>query len=178
MAYGDNFKVLGPYKRKDGRQIVIVVERNGRRRTVSYPKWIMELQIGRKLDPDRETVDHFDGNIDNNAVSNLRIVPRKEHSADDTRRVKKVKLRCAWCDKSFERSPRLLRDKARKGKAGPFCSRSCAGKYSRQLQQKLIKKMNPQKAVDSEYYKRKHAQVVIEPVSYEFFIDYICDVWE
>jgi hypothetical protein len=47
-------KVWGPYKRKDGRQIVIVVERNGKRRTVSYPKWILELQLGRKLDPDLE----------------------------------------------------------------------------------------------------------------------------
>ena len=178
MAYGSDMKVYGPYYNgRYKRKIVIVVDKNGKRRTVSYPKWLMELQIGRQLGID-ETVDHRDGDHENDDINNLQILPRREHSADDTRRVKKVKLRCAWCDKPFERSPRLLRDKARKGMAGPFCSRSCAGKYSRQLQQKLIDKMNPQKAVDSEYYKRKHAQIIVEPVSYKFFIDYICDVWE
>jgi hypothetical protein len=168
-------KIFGPYKRKDGRQIVIVVERKGKRRTVSYPKWLLELQLGRKLDPDKETVDHIDSNINNNDLNNLRIMPRDEHSAEDTRRVKKVKFKCAWCDNEFERSPRLIRDKAKKGKAGPFCSRKCAGIYSRQLQLKLIDKMDSQQAVDSEYYKRKYASA---PMSAEFFVDFICDIWE
>jgi hypothetical protein len=156
MAYADKFKVWGPYTRQDNRKIVIVVDRKGKRRTVSYPKWVMELHLGRKLHPDKETVDHWDSNFDNNDISNLRLVPRKEHSANDTRRVKMVKFNCAWCDKEFERSPRLIRDKAKKNKSGPFCSRSCAGKYSRRIQLKLIDKFDAQKAIDSEYYKRKY----------------------
>ncbi len=172
-------KVHGPYKRKsDGRQIVIIIENNGKRRTVSYPKWLMEMQLGRKLDPDLETVDHVDSNIDNNDISNLRVVPRQEHSADDTRRVKLVKFTCAWCDKEFERSPRLVRDKAKKNKAGPFCSRGCAGKYSRMLQLKLVEKLDVQPAVDSEYYKRKYVKASFPPISSDFFIDFMCDIWE
>jgi hypothetical protein len=172
-------KVHGPYKRKsDGRQIVIVVETNGKRRTVSYPKWIMELQLGRKLDPDLETVDHLDSDFDNNDISNLRVVPRKEHSADDTRRVKLIKFTCPQCDKDFERSPRLVRDKAKKKKAGPFCSRGCAGKYSRMLQLKLVEKLDAQPCVDSEYYKRKYVKASGPIISSEFFIDLICDVWD
>ncbi len=178
MGYGDNFKVHGPYRRQDGRQIVIVIENNGKRRTVSYPKWIMELQIGRKLDPNLETVDHIDSNFENNDISNLRIMPRDQHSADDTRRVKPVKFTCAWCDKEFERSPRLIRDKARKNKAGPFCSRACAGKYSRQLQLKLIDQFDTQKAVDSEYYKRKYVKASAPPISSDYLIDYLCDIWD
>ena len=178
MAYGDKFVVHGPYKRKDGRQIVIVVEKNGKRRTVSYPKWIMELQLGRKLDPNLETVDHIDSNFDNNDLSNLRLVERSQHSADDTRRVKLVKFECAWCDKEFERSPRLVRDKAKNNKAGPFCSWACAGNYSRMLQMKLIDKMDSQQAVDSEYYKRKYV-TASSPVSFgDILIDYICDIWD
>lgn len=172
-------KVHGPYKRKsDGRQIVIIIENNGKRRTVSYPKWLMELQLGRKLDPDLETVDHWDSDIENNKIENLRIVPRKEHSGNDTRRVKLVKFTCAWCDKEFERSPRLIRDKAKKNKAGPFCSRACAGKYSRMLQLKLIDKLDSQPVVDSEYYKRKYVKAAGPIVPIEFWIDFICDVWE
>jgi hypothetical protein len=171
-------KVHGPYKRRDGRQIVIVVENNGKRRTVSYPKWLMELQMGRRLDPNLETVDHIDSNIDNNDLSNLRLVPREEHSADDTRRVKNVKFTCAWCDKEFERSPRLIRDKAKKNKAGPFCSRTCAGKYSRMLQLKLIDKFDAQQSVDSEYYKKKYVKAWIPIILGEELTNYLCDIWE
>jgi hypothetical protein len=176
MAYGDNFTVYGPYKRKDSRQIVIVVNRKGKKRTVSYPKWLMELHLGRKLDPDLETVDHIDSNVDNNDLSNLRIVPRDQHSADDTRRVKPAKFECAWCDKEFERSPRLIRDKAKKNKAGPFCSRTCAGKYSRMLQLKLVNKFDTQPVIDSEYYKRKYASSLM--FINDELIDYLCDIWE
>lgn len=173
MAYEDNFKIYGPYTRPDSRKIVIVIDRNGVKRTVSYPKWIMECQIGRQLGPD-DTIDHWDSNKNNDELSNLRIVPRSEHSADDTRRVKLVKFKCAWCGKEFERSPRLIRDKSRKGKAGPFHNRSCAGKYSRMLQLKLIDKFDVQPAVDSEYYKRKYASINI---SQDYFIDLICDIY-
>ena len=171
-------KVHGPYKRKDGRQIVIVVENNGKRRTVSYPKWLMELQLGRRLDPDLETVDHIDSNFDNNNLDNLRVVPRDQHSADDTRRVKPVKFTCAWCDKEFERSPRLVRDKSKKQKAGPFCSRACAGKYSRMLQLKLIDKFDAQPTVDSEYYKKKYVKAWAPIILGDEFIDYLCDIWD
>ncbi len=165
-------KVHGPYKRRDGRQIVIVVERNNKRRTVSYPKWLMECQLGRKLDPDKETVDHIDSNFNNNDLSNLRLVPREEHSSNDTRRVKHVEFECAWCDKKFERSPRLVRDKAKKNKAGPFCSRPCAGKYSRMLQLKMIDKFDSQKAVDSEYYKKKYVNASYLPDDFEVDIEF------
>lgn len=171
-------KVHGPYKRKDGRQIVIVVEDNGTARTVSYPKWLLELQLGRRLDPNMETVDHIDSNIDNNALDNLQIVPREEHSANDTRRVKPVKFKCAWCQQEFERSPRLVRDKARKNKAGPFCSRKCAGQYSRKLQLKLIDKFDVQPVVDSEYYKKKYVTASLSLVDNDLLIDYLCDIWD
>jgi len=164
------FKVHGPYTRKDGRKIVIIVENNGTRRTVSYPKWLLETHLGRKLDPNKETVDHIDSNFDNNDLKNLRIVPRDQHSADDTRRVVNLKLNCAWCGKDFERSPRLVRDKAKNNKAGPFCSKACAGKYSRMLQLKLIEKMNPQQHVDSEYYKRKYVEASVDDWEIDFDI--------
>lgn len=178
MGYADQFTVHGPYTRPDGRQIVVVVEKNGKRRTVSYPKWLMEIQMGRKLDPNLETVDHWDTNINNNDISNLKIVPRDEHSANDTRRVKLVKFNCLWCNKEFERSPRLIRDKAKKNKAGPFCSRGCAGKYSRMLQLKLIDKFDSQQAVDSEYYKKKYVKASFYLADDELLIDYFCDVWD
>lgn len=169
-------KVYGPYKREDGRQHVIVVEDDGTSRTISYPKWLLEMQLGRRLDPDQETVDHWDSNKENNDLSNLRIVPREEHSANDTRRVKPHKFTCAWCKKDFERSPRLVRDKARKNKAGPFCSRQCAGRYSRKLQLKLIDKFDAQPVVDSQYYKKKY--VTASLIDQDLLVDYLCDIYD
>lgn len=165
MAYGDDFKIHGPYRRPDNRQIVIVIDRNGDRRTVSYPRFLMELQLGHRI-PDDLTIDHWDSNVDNNDISNLRIIPRDQHSSQDTRRVKLVKCKCSWCGKDFERSPRLLRDKAKKGCRGLFCSRKCAGKYARMLQLKLIDKFDVQKAVDSEYYKKKY--VTASDIDFDF----------
>jgi HNH endonuclease len=178
-------KVHGPYRRRDGRQIVIVIEDDEndlsappKRRTISYPKWLLELQLGRKLDPDLETVDHIDSNFENNSLDNLRIMPRNEHSTEDTRRVRPVKFNCAWCKNEFERSPRLVRDKARKNKAGPFCSRKCAGQYSRKLQLKLIDKFDVQPVIDSEYYKKKYVKAFGSLISSDDLIDYLCDIWE
>jgi hypothetical protein len=154
-------KVYGPYKRPDGRQIVIIRHKN-RSRTVSYPKYLMEVHLRRPLDRDRETVDHINNDFNDNRLNNLRLVPRDVHSADDTRRVKNVKFKCSMCKKEFERSPRLIRDKSKKNKAGPFCSRQCAGKYSRMFQLKLIKKLNKQPYLESEYYRRKNIKAFVD----------------
>src|ERR1700686_3695861 len=146
-------KEYGPYYNgNQNRQIMIVVDDQGKRRTVSLPKRIMEKYLGRPLTPE-ETVDHIDRNHSNNDVNNLRIVPRSQHSRDDTRRVKLIKFKCSMCNKDFERSPRLVRDKSKKGKSGPFCSRQCAGKYARQLQLKLLEKFPGQPYLESEYYR-------------------------
>lgn len=172
MAYADNFKIFGPYTRKNRRKLVILVDKDGVRRTVSYPKFLMECLLGKPLDKDLHTVDHLDGDIDNNDLSNLRLVPRDEHSADDTRRAKNSEFECAWCHAKFERSPRLIRDKAKKNKAGPFCSRKCAGKYSRMLQLKLIEKLSPQQHVETSYYKRKNVVVAAGFEDVEIDIDF------
>jgi hypothetical protein len=146
-------RVLGPYSRADGRKIVIVIDDFGNRRTISYPKYLMEEKLNRPLDKNLETIDHLDRNHDNNSLENLRIVPRDQHSKDDTRRVKLVKFKCSLCNKEFERSPRLVRDKSKKGKSGVFCGRHCAGIYSRKLQLGLINKFPTQPFVESEYYR-------------------------
>lgn len=153
-------RVYGPYKERRGRKIVIVVYPDGTRETISYPKYLVEKAIGMKLDRDMGTIDHIDGNFDNNDLSNLKIVPRVEHSTLDTRRVKLIKYKCLMCEKEFERSPRLVRDKAKKGKAGPYCSKSCAGKYARLLQLARIDKHTPQQYIESEYYKKKHLEAL------------------
>lgn len=125
-------KVYGPYTRKDGRQHVIVVD-NGRRQTISYPKWIL-IQNGFVFEDD-DTVDHIDGDHTNNNINNLQIISRsqnasKKYTDHPELKAEVVELICSHCDKMFIRYKRdyeyLLRKN--KNKEYYFCSRSCQGK--------------------------------------------------
>lgn len=125
-------KMYGPYLRKDGRQHVILVEGSARR-TVSYPKWILEQAIGRSL-ADNEVVHHKDENPLNNEITNLEILDRATHGRLHTKPIPFVEFLCVWCGKQGTQRGRNLRHNAKLGKAGPFCSKHCAGEYGASVQ--------------------------------------------
>jgi hypothetical protein len=143
-------KVYGPYTRKDGRKIVNIVYDNQRRKTVSYPKYLLGQHLGRELLP-HETVDHIDRDFTNDSIDNLQVLTQKEHTALDTRRVDKVEIICIECGKVMKRDARRVRANSKQGKAGPFC-KSCAGRYGASIQNNAIKRLPAQPAVESRYY--------------------------
>src|ERR1019366_8913423 len=153
-------KVYGPYSIHHDRKIVIIKDRKGKSRTVSYPKYLVEQSLGKKLKLN-ETVDHLNGDVNDNRMENLKVIDRSEHSKLDTRRVKLIDLKCSMCGKDFKRSPRLMRGKNKKGVRGQFCSRNCSGSYSRKLQLGQIDKLPVQPFMESEYYKNKHLQAFV-----------------
>ena len=135
MLY-ENCKIYGPYKRKDNRKHVVVIFPDGKRKTVSYPKYLTENRIGRYL-KSNETVDHIDGNFDNNEPSNIRVINRSKHVSDDVKRKKAIDFICPICKKQFSLSGRKLYDAIRgrkKGAFGPMCSKICSGKYGKDVQ--------------------------------------------
>lgn len=133
-------KVHGPYKRSDGREHVVIVFIDLSKKTVSYPKFLMEQKLGRQLDQDEETIDHIDGNFLNNDFSNLRIISRKEHCSDDATRVELIEITCALCGEKTKKRPGTLTHSKKLGKAGPFCGKSCAGKYGAYVQNGYLEK--------------------------------------
>jgi hypothetical protein len=78
-----------------------------------------------------DTVDHKDRDFTNDDIGNLRIIERRKHLSDDALRVRVDDVNCPVCKKSFTptKDQRNL-----KNRAGPFCGKSCAGKYSTSVQ--------------------------------------------
>lgn len=151
--YPDFNFVYGPYKRKDGRMHIVLYD--GKiRKTISYPKALMEVHIGRILIDD-ETVDHKDENFDNNDISNLRIISRSKNSKRSAKRLVSIRTNCVLCGCEFTPSPDQMKRKNRSydnDVAGPFCSRTCSGRYTSMLRNGLISKLE-RTDMDISYYK-------------------------
>jgi hypothetical protein len=148
-------RCYGPYRNKRNRAFVIIIDEAGNRRTVSYPKYLVEQRLGRVLDKDLETIDHIDGDFNNNDFDNLQILPRSQHSTKDTKRVKLVELVCPMCSRKHSKTPRKIREKSKAGQRADFCGRQCAGRYSREVQLGKRKKLPPLSPPKSIYYKNK-----------------------
>lgn len=125
-------KVYGPYYRKDGRRHVIIVFPDKTRKTVSYPKYSMELKLGRYLGK-QEQIHHIDGNPNNDRIENIAISIIGQHQEYHHSNLmnKKYTLICMACKNEFvcNYSSYMQRTIYRPSKStGYFCSKSCAGK--------------------------------------------------
>ena len=130
----ENYKLYGPYTGKDNRQRCVLVNKSNKKdkKTISYPKYIVETSINRYL-TEEETIHHIDGNPLNNDLNNLAVITRSAHSKLDSQRRKSVNVSCLECKKLFTIDGSKIRYREI-GKAGPFCSRNCSGKYGKKVQ--------------------------------------------
>lgn len=135
------------YYGKDGRKRVYKKYDDGSKKVITYARHLMEERLGRKLRPD-ETVDHIDRDRGNDIIDNLRIVGWGQHASDDNKRAVSIEITCVLCGRKALKSRRHIRHNAKQGKAGPFCGKSCAGKYSQGLQVGKNIKLPIQKSVD------------------------------
>jgi hypothetical protein len=96
----------------------------------------MEQHLGRTLGPD-EVVHHRDGDPSNNSIENLEVKGRIKHLQDharDDRPPEMIEITCIGCGKTKQKLARQVRHNSKQGKIGPFCNKSCSGKWSRKLQ--------------------------------------------
>ena len=101
MVYEDVVRVSTNLSKRDGRVRCTLYFKDKTHKSMSYPKYLMECHLGRYLTED-ETVDHIDQNPQNNDISNLRVISRREHCSNDAKRCIPVILTCALCGKQFE----------------------------------------------------------------------------
>jgi hypothetical protein len=138
-------KVTGPYLRKDGRKHVTFNNSYlskgdpNKTRTLSWPKALIEVREGRLL-LDNETADHIDEDFTNDNINNLQILTRIDNSlksflAHPERYREFGKFICLECDIEFIKNMRDVRgNQVKQNKAGPFCSRRCAGLRNQKVQ--------------------------------------------
>ena len=120
-------KMYGPYTRSDGRSHVIFIDSQGKRRTQSYPRYLMEQHLGRELLPN-EHVDHINDDCSDNRIENLQLLSQAENNKKSSFK-KMYYCECPACGKGFEAiASRVEYNQGKQGKAGPYCSKSCAGK--------------------------------------------------
>lgn len=158
MVY-ENCKFYGPYlSEKDKRLRCVLVFPNGKKKTVSYPKYLMEVHLDRYLE-ENETVDHIDGNPLNNEIENLQILTRALHAFLDAKRNKDTVVTCEHCGKKFLIKGSSIRNRNRntRSNSGYFCSKSCSGKYGKLIQLGVITPTTVDRVVP-ETYKVKSAQ--------------------
>lgn len=135
---GDSMKVFGPYINNCNRLFVVIVN-NGKKTTISYPRYLMEKKLGRPLEP-QEDVHHIDGNPLNNELSNLEVRYHGEHQKEHSLKMPlQIEYKCDWCGKKFilskhQRDTLMHPRKDRPLTNRHFCSRKCAGKCGRQEQ--------------------------------------------
>lgn len=150
-----NYKLYGPYlNKKDNRLRVILVNNLDKtKKTVSYPKYLMEIHLNRYL-LDNETIDHIDKNPLNNSIENLQVLDRKIHSILDIARNEDVITKCKYCNEDFIIKGNTLHNRNRKDKSqsGYFCSKSCTGKYGKEIQLKRIKVTKEEKIISKKYH--------------------------
>lgn len=147
-------RIFGPYKRKeDQRKIVILINEDGRQRTTrQFAKVLLEVKLGRLL-VKGETVDHKDGDKQNNDVKNLVVLSRSKNSFESAKQLVSQKVDCVMCKKEFEISGAKLSwvlSNISQGKSGPFCGRSCAGKFNAEVQYGRREKENSE--VERKYW--------------------------
>lgn len=124
------------YTNKDGRTRVYIKET---KKVISYPRYLVEKEIGRPLEP-QEQIHHVDGNPLNNDISNLEIRSRGEHQREHSTKYSDTYAICTWCGKEFLWTAKQQRthhgNLSRNRSDLVFCSKSCCGSYGKTFQTK------------------------------------------
>lgn len=111
----------------ENRKTLILYNSHKDRTSTQYARYLLSVSLKRFLTED-ETVDHIDGDVTNNCLSNLQILSKGENIRK-THLKPLIELVCPVCDSVFHRTHSQLRGRKHKVQTNDICcSRSCGGK--------------------------------------------------
>lgn len=126
-------KRYGPYASSAGHLFWVELDEDGGRRSVWVHREVMERKLGRALLP-TELVHHKDRNKTNNDPDNLELTTRSDHAREHAVAAEVLEVVCSWCRGKFLRRVSIERRRKVRETQGPFCTRRCAGAYTRARQ--------------------------------------------
>ena len=126
------------YQNKDGRFRAYIRDDDNKPHVVSYPRLLLEQQLGIKLDSS-DDVHHKDEDFTNNDISNLEVIPHGEHQKfHNPVKYHDKEAVCEVCGKTFIwtgiRQRRYYSDLKRGHNRIISCSASCSSKRARDTQ--------------------------------------------
>lgn len=123
-------KIYGPYMDSTGkRRIVIRVNDDGVRKTMSNARYVLEQKLDRSLES-WEEADHIDGNPLNDDPSNLQPLSQLENIRKSSKPTERYEFKCPVCGEKANKPASKVRHNRKQGKSGPYCSRRCAGRVA------------------------------------------------
>lgn len=125
------------YQNKDGRYRAYIRDDNNKPHVVSYPRLLLEQNLGIKLNPN-DDVHHKDEDFTNNDISNLQVIPHGEHQKIHSLKYYDKDAVCEVCGKTFvwiaTRQRQYYNDLSRGLNRIISCSRKCSSIYGRYIQ--------------------------------------------
>ena len=109
--------------------MIVNVQREGRRGNMTYARFLMQEHLGRLLGPD-EHVDHQNDDHHDDRIGNLQLLTPGANTRKSQGEITWMEFICPQCGNPGIQNARHVRNNRKKGRAGPFCGKSCAGKYS------------------------------------------------
>lgn len=135
--------VTPTWENERGRKFVTIQYPDGTKETKSFARYTIEKRRGERL-PDNMDVHHKDGDPTNDDPENLQVLTSADHAKLHAETINdRQSFDCPWCGDCFtlegeklSKAMRNLRYRKKKDRvaSGPFCSKSCAGKYGAAVQ--------------------------------------------
>lgn len=129
----DGTRIYGPYVYPGTkRRLVTLSKPDGTHTSTTYARYLYELAHG-EIDG-QLCVDHLDEDCSNDTLNNYQLLSRRDNALkSNSLRVMPeewYEFTCPVCGCTSRKLARKVRHNRKQGKAGPFCGKSCAGKWS------------------------------------------------
>lgn len=131
-------KVYGPYSRKeDKRKVVVLRLADGKLTTKSYARFLYEQEYG-IISKDLE-VDHVNDKEWDDNLSNFQLLTKAENIRKSAKGRSIFIGICPECKTEFTKPMNYVKgNQGKQKKAGPFCSKHCAGLYGKNIQMGFV----------------------------------------
>lgn len=132
------YKIYGPYIHAQMNRKYMVLEKDGKKNSILYSRYLMEIHLNRRLNSNEE-VDHINEDKTDDRLENLQVLSSKENRRKALLHRRPMqgyintftKVECKTCGVRFKLLTNEYHRRLRRNKNGIFCSQSCGNRAKR-----------------------------------------------